>query len=457
MNLSESTIVAVSTPAGAGGIAVIRLSGPDSVAILSKCWEGKSLADIKSHTAHLGWIIDVEGRAIDQVVCTVFKGPNSFTGEDVIELSCHGSPWIQKTIVNRLIESGASAATAGEFTRRAFVNGKLDLAQAEGVADLISASSKASARLAVTQLRGEFSEKLKFLRSKLIDIGALLELELDFSEEDVEFAERAQLVKLAQELLEIVSRLASSYKSGNAFKNGVPVVIAGIPNAGKSTLLNAIIGEEKAIVTDIPGTTRDIIEDTIEIGGILFRFYDTAGLRHSDDKVEGIGIERAINRIREARIILHLVDPLESIDAQQKVLPDGLEGDVKICTLFTKIDRPEVIKENLEKWIVEEGAIPISAKTGEGIDKLKEKLVELSTDDFNPDNELIVTNARHYEALIKARTPLQNLIEGLKNRVSADFLAQDLREAEHYLGEITGEVSSEDILHTIFARYCIGK
>lgn len=460
------TIVAVSTPPGIGGIAVIRMSGPDAVTVLSEVWKGKNPVDFQSHTAHLGWITDTDGCDIDQVVATIFKAPNSFTGEDVVELSCHGSQWVQQAIVHRLIECGASPAGPGEFTRRAFVNGRLDLAQAEGVADMIAATSRAAARLATSQLRGDFSFKLKELRGKLIDIGSLLELELDFSEEDVEFADRTRLIELAREILKMVSRLALSYKAGNAFKRGVPVAIAGLPNAGKSTLLNALVGEEKAIVSDIPGTTRDVIEDTVELNGILFRFFDTAGLRVSDDAVESIGIERARKKIDEAAIVLFLIDPSQPLEPQIKewellaqTLRENLSSksaETKILEIITKgdlsaekgLDLPASKREN---------RIEISALTGVGLDTLKSRLVEEATADFNPEHELVVTNARHYDALRNAEFPLQRLIEGLETGLSADFLAQELREASHHLGTITGEVSSEDILHTIFARYCIGK
>ena len=471
----NKSIVAVSTPPGSGGIAVIRVSGPDALSLLSQLWKGKAPEEFKSHSAHLGWVVDNESNDIDQVVATYYQAPNSYTGEDIIELSCHGSPWIQKAIVNRFIEVGATAAGAGEFTKRAFENGRLDLAQAEGVADLIAASSKASARLAATQLRGDFSRNLKNLRSKLIDIGSLLELELDFSEEDVEFADRSQLISLAREILEVVSRMAESFRAGRAFKEGVPVAIAGIPNAGKSTLLNALIGEDKAIVSDIAGTTRDVIEDTVEFSGMLFRFFDTAGLRDSDDKVESIGIDRARQKISEAFLVLRLFDPSADLKEQMEVLEKtSKESDSEnYCSnqnsvqlgnprheinVVTKQDEGETFKgEGWKELLEASNTIKISAKTGKGLDELKTMIKDSVTEDFNPEREIIVTNARHYEALLKAKAPLERLIEGLESGVSGDFLAQDLREAEHYLGEITGEVSSTDILHTIFARYCIGK
>ena len=455
--MRSKTIVAVSTPPGSGGIAVIRLSGQDALTLLSTSWKGSLPGSFKSHSAHLGWVVDSEGNDIDQVVATYYRAPNSYTGEDVIEISCHGSPWIQKAIVNRFIEAGAAAAAAGEFTKRAFENGRLDLAQAEGVADLIAASSKASARLAATQLRGDFSRNLKSLRQKLIDIGSLLELELDFSEEDVEFADRSQLISLAREILGVVDRLADSFKAGRAFKEGVPVAIAGVPNAGKSTLLNALVGEEKAIVSDIAGTTRDVIEDTVEFEGMLFRFYDTAGLRNSEDKVESIGIERARQKITDAFVVLRLFDPTSDLEDQLvEFLPGKFKND-KFINVITKEDLGNPFNGNWSEIVNAENTVVISARTGKGLDELKKIIKESVTSDFNPDRELVVTNARHYEALLNVKSPLERLIEGLESVISGDFLAQDLHEAEHYLGEITGEVTSTDILHNIFARYCIGK
>lgn len=449
MNDVASTIVAVSTPPGKGGIAVIRMSGPGSLEILKKSWTGADPYKFLSHTSHLGWIKDCNGDDIDQVVATYYKGPRSYTGEDVVELSCHGSPWVQQAVTDILIQNGAVPASAGEFTRRAFINGRLDLAQADAVADMIAASSRAAARLAASQMKGDFSRKLEELRKQLVDIGVLLELELDFSEEDVEFADRTRLIVLAREIKNIVERLADSFKAGRAFKSGVPVALAGIPNAGKSSLLNTLAEEDRAIVSNIPGTTRDAIEVAVEIEGILFRIIDTAGLRDSCDEIEKIGVEKARMNIENAAVVLALIDPTEDI-SMQKSLIDDMESKTggKILSVFTKAD----ISTRQEG----EG-LRISVKTGEGIDTLKNILVKSATEEYNPDSELIVTNARHYEALCNALHPLQRLIDGLQNGLTADFLAQDLREAEKYLSEVTGTVTSEEILHSIFARYCIGK
>lgn len=447
----EKTIVALSTPTGSGGIAVVRMSGPDAVGILAKAWKGKDPGKFESHTAHVGWIKDADGKMLDQVVVTLFRAPNSFTGEDVVEISCHGSRWIQQAIVARMTECGATPAGPGEFTMRAFLNGRIDLAQAEGIADMIAASSKASAKIAASQLRGEYSKKLRELRGELLDLGVLLELELDFSEEDVEFADRGRLIATADRIYDVVSRLAGSFRSGNAFKNGVPVAIAGVPNAGKSTLLNALLGEEKAIVSDIPGTTRDAIEDTVEFDGILYRFIDTAGLRQSDDKIEKIGIEKAKEKVKNVDILIYLIDPEQEIESQLDTLSQlPVSEDVRVIKTISKSDVAGKDADQID-------GISISAKTGDGIKELKKRLTTLTTENYNPDNELIVTNARHHHALTAALSPLQRLREGLTDGTSADFLAQDLREVVSHLGEITGEVTSDEILHSIFARYCIGK
>lgn len=493
----QSTIAAVSTPAGTGGIAVIRISGPDAIEIVGGAWRGKPLKEIAGHTATLGKYVSTSGELIDECLATLFRAPRSFTGEDVVEISVHGSVWIQREIMADLIRRGARAAGPGEFTQRAFLNGRLDLAQAEGVADLIAASSKAAHDLAVSQTRGRFSREFEALRERLIEFASLLELELDFSEEDVEFADRANLRSLAGAILAKVERLADSYASGAVLKDGIPVVIAGIPNAGKSSLLNMLLGEDKAIVTDIPGTTRDVIEDTAEIDGILFRFTDTAGLRKSDDMVESIGIERAKEKIRTARIVIWVFDPFADAARQISEIREIMreDPDRKLIVLVNKSDLAGEKNHRMtespdtDEFIPETGhlhnegndtasltegaqrgddadasfesvikdAIPFSAKTGEGFGMLKQRLKEMSYNGYDPGQELIVTNARHYEALTRGAESLRQAIAGIDSNLSADFIAQDVREALHFLGTITGSVTTPDLLTSIFTHFCVGK
>lgn len=601
INNTPDTIAAISTPAGVGGIAVIRISGPEAVAIVNSGWKGKDLTSVASHTVHLGKYIATDGNMLDEAVATVFRAPASFTGEDVVEISVHGSRWIQRELISDLIRRGARAAGPGEFTQRAFLNGKLDLAQAEGVADLIASTSKAAHNLALSQTRGNFSRELDNLRDKLIEFASLLELELDFSEEDVEFADRSNLLKLAKVIKEKVDRLAASYSSGAAIKEGVPVVIAGIPNAGKSSLLNLLLNDDKAIVSDIPGTTRDTIEDTIEIDGVLYRFIDTAGLRTTSDMVEGLGIERARDKMRKARIVIWILDPTTPLSFQTEELNIFAREnpDVPVILLMNKSDlindssfdsilsssmelgkasrmgnseivdgaklgnasiaqaerignseikdgtsigneeialaerignseinrairigdedlfgtpHPESLREAQEKSreaengkhgdstcrnsfaenqdstdldactgnrkatcrevypgnedsIIKNGCadnheeriIRFSAKNGEGLDKLRERLKELTIGDINTETELIVTNARHYEALTRGSQSLTRAIDAIKSGISADFIAQDVREALHHLGTITGSVTPDNLLHSIFSHFCIGK
>ncbi|MDE6299871.1 MAG: tRNA uridine-5-carboxymethylaminomethyl(34) synthesis GTPase MnmE, partial [Muribaculaceae bacterium] len=463
------------TPPGQGGIAVIRVSGKDAIRLVAEAWRGKNLAEVASHTAHLGKYVSTEGDVLDEAVATVFRGPNSFTGEDVVEIGVHGSRWIQREVVADLIRRGAKGAGPGEFTQRAFMNGRLDLAQAEGVADLIASSSKAAHALALAQTRGDFSRGLETVRQELIDLASLLELELDFSEEDVEFADRSRLETLAESLLARVDRLAASYSSGSVLKEGVPVVIAGLPNAGKSSLLNLLVGDDKAIVSDIPGTTRDTIEDTVEIDGVLFRFIDTAGLRSTDDTVETLGIERARAKMRQARIVIWIFDPTQPLAPQlaeyedfRKENPEKdviiVEGksDIQPSATLLLEDSTEGLPSPVSMAMTTgEGSVssPIrmSMTTGEGADKLRERLSATATKDFNPESEFIVTNARHYEALIHASAALQRALDGLRTGLSADFVAQDIREVIAHLGTITGAVTTDTLLHTIFSRFCIGK
>lgn len=454
---SERTIAAIATPAGQGGIAVIRVSGRDAFDIVQKMWRGKPLAQCTSHTAHLGNILQEDGSVLDQAVITLFRAPNSFTGEDTVEISVHGSRWIQREALNQLMRCGAKPAGPGEFSQRAFANGRMDLAQTEAVADLIGAESRAAHRLALSQMSGAFSRKLNELREQLIHFGSLLELELDFSEEDVEFADRTQLINSAKETLVVVQHLALSYKSGRAFKEGVPVAIAGAPNVGKSTLLNRLLDSDKAIVSDIPGTTRDIIEDTREIGGILFRFIDTAGLRDTADTVERIGIERAKEHIDRAAVTLWLVDPTQPLDAQLASIRTSSEG--KRFVILTKSDLSDDAVTDQILATLPGGCpvISISAKSGLGIDELESELVRMATAEHDPENELIVTNARHYEALTAEADALQRVLTGLHTGIPTDFVAQDVREALYHLGLVTGAVTTADLLTSIFSHFCVGK
>lgn len=454
---SERTIAAIATPAGQGGIAVIRVSGREAFDIVQKMWRGKPLAQCTSHTAHLGNILQEDGSVLDQAVITLFRAPASFTGEDTVEISLHGSRWIQREALYQLMRCGAKPAGPGEFSQRAFANGRMDLAQTEAVADLIAAESRAAHRLALSQMSGAFSRKLNELREQLIHFGSLLELELDFSEEDVEFADRTQLINSAKETLAVVQRLALSYKSGRTFKEGVPVAIAGAPNVGKSTLLNRLLDCDKAIVSDIPGTTRDIIEDTREIGGILFRFIDTAGLHDTADTVERIGIERAKEHIDRAAVTLWLIDPTQPLEAQLASITATSEG--KRFVILTKSDLSDDAVTDRILAALPEGCpvISISAKTGLGIDELESELVRTATAEHNPENELMVTNARHYEALTAGAESLQRVLTGLQTGIPTDFVAQDVREALHHLGLVTGAVTTADLLTSIFSHFCIGK
>lgn len=471
--VNSDTICAISTAPGIGGIAVVRISGPEAIEITDKIWHGKKLADVGSHTAHLGTLIDPQlpDEPLDTAVATVFRGPRSFTGENVVEISIHGSKWIQRELVNLLIRSGCRAAQPGEFTQRAFANGHLDLAQAEAVADVIAASSRSAHRLAASQMRGDFSKHISDLRDKLIEIASLLELELDFSEEDVEFASRQQLRELAQTLYQNISSLASSFSTGSALKDGIPVAIVGEPNAGKSTLLNHILHDNRAIVSDIPGTTRDTIEDTMEIDGTLYRFIDTAGIRETSDSIESLGIERSFSAIAKARIVVWLVTPDMSITdfrAMESDIKRHLADDAKLIVALNKIDTVsgriaacesgESVSQLLDnRENNSDELICMSAKTGQNVEELISALHRYSGADKIEEADLIVTNARHYEALIHAQDSIQRVIQGLNYNLSGDFIAQDLRETIHHLSTITGTITTSDLLQTIFSRFCVGK
>ena len=458
---NESTICAISTPHGTGGIAVIRISGPQAISYTSQCWKGAPIADMASHTAHLGNILFADGQMLDQVVLTIFRAPNTFTGEDVIEISCHGSVWIQQQIVNRLIECGCQAASAGEFTQRAFANHRIDLSQAEAIADVIAASSRAAHRIAINQMRGAFSNQLADLRTQLLDFVSLIELELDFSEEEVEFADRTQLLTLANHILDIITRLANSFATGNVIKNGLPVAIAGETNAGKSTLLNYLLHDDRALVSNIHGTTRDVIEDTITLGGTLFRFIDTAGIRHTHDTIEAMGIERTFKKINEAQLVLWLIDgtnpPQHLAQLSTEILPHT--AGKQLIAVVNKDDclndeQRQAITNTLTQLLPPDAQhIFISAKQQTALTQLQNMLIEAAALPEADESQVIVTNARHYQALTRAQQALQRAIQGLTDGLSGDFVSQDIREAMHYLGEIT----THDILGNIFSRFCIGK
>ncbi len=459
--LQNDTIVAISTPHGVGGIAVIRVSGKDAVLFVSRCWHGKPIEEMKSHTAHFGRITDAFGEELDEVVLTVFKAPHSFTGEDVIEIACHGSLWIQQQIVNVLIDCGCRAASGGEFTRRAFANGKLDLSQAEAVADIIASSSRASHRVAMNQMRGVFSQRIGELRQQLLQFVSLIELELDFSEEDVTFADREKLLSLANQIHGVIKRLAESYATGNVIKNGLPVAIVGQTNAGKSTILNALLHDDKALVSDIQGTTRDVIEDTIVIGGITFRFIDTAGIRHSGDTIEAMGIERTFRKLDQAQIVLWVIDGTENPQDVAQFMADNIEPHCHDKQLMAVINKADVASADniaaITKAIGQLKHVVISAKREADIAMLQQQVTEAAAIPQIDDNAVVVTNARHYEALVRADEALARSIAGLKSGLSGDLVSQDIRECLHYLGEITGEISNNEILGEIFSHFCIGK
>ena len=451
MNSKVETICALATGNGIGAISIIRISGPDSRNALSQCFS-KKLDTIASHTIHFGTIHSADGIAIDEVLVSYFEHGRSFTGEESIEISCHGSPYVQQQILQVLQSQGCRMATPGEFTKRAFMNGKLDLSQAEAVADLIAAQSKKAHQIALSQLKGNLSSDLKVLREQLMNFASLVELELDFAEEDVEFADRTQLKELVSRVLLTVSKLADSFALGNALKNGVPVAIVGAPNTGKSTLLNQLLGEDRAIVSDEAGTTRDVIEETLNIEGILFRLIDTAGIRETTQNIEAMGIERSQKKIKEAAIVLCLGDASnEKNIAETKAWSSrliGLHPDKKVLFLINKVDlNPESIPDS----------ISISAKGGLGIDTLKKEMVHAVLGELDLENDTIIANARHHEALLKTAEALEKADIGLDDGTTSDFIAMDIRQAMFHLGSITGDISTDDLLGNIFSKFCIGK
>lgn len=456
--IENTTICAISTPAGGGGIAVIRISGSDAFAICDKIFysktEKKTIAQQKAYTIQFGEIADNK-EVIDEVLVSVFKNPNSYTGEDTVEISCHGSVYIQQRVLELLIKNGAELAKAGEFTQRAFFNGKLDLAQAEGVADLIASESRASHKLAMQQMKGGFSEKLNDLRNSLIHFVSLIELENDFAEEDVQFADRKQLNGIIDDVDLLITDLINSFSYGNAIKNGVPVAIVGRPNAGKSTLLNALLNENRAIVSAIPGTTRDTIEEVFNINGIQFRFIDTAGLRKTSDEIEKIGVEKALEKISKSSIYIYLFDAdnLSLKDVEEDLAE--LNNDIPRLLVANKID---LIKEDKisEFKKLNKDCFFISAKQNESLKLIKDALFESINKNISQGN-ILVTNTRHYEALLKAQQSIQETKEGITNEMPTDLIALDIRNAILSIGLITGEVTNDEVLGNIFSRFCIGK
>ena len=461
--INKDTIAALATPQGVGAIGIIRVSGPDAITICNKIFAAKSLRKIDldkkpSHTVHFGVIHDLD-IIIDEVLLTIFKAPKSFTAENSVEISCHGSAFIQQHILQLIVKHGARMAQHGEFTLRAFLNGKMDLSQAEAVADLISSNSASSHQIAIQQMRGGFSSKIQLLRQNLIDFASLIELELDFSEEDVEFADRKDLKKLVDSIQRIVQRLIDSFEVGNVIKNGIPVAIVGKPNAGKSTLLNVLLEEDRAIVSEIPGTTRDVIEDEMIIDGVLFRFIDTAGIRDTTDIIESIGVSKTFEQIKLSSIAIYLFDAHEITSSELRTIVDELVPHLHqtyLLVVANKIDKEDVeyIKNEFKDF---PEMLFISAKERTNIDYLKQQLVTLFDNRTVNVTETIVTNARHAEALRHTNVSLLRVLEGLNNNVTGDFLAMDIRQALHYLGTITGEISTDDLLSNIFSRFCIGK
>ena len=459
-----STICAISTPYGSGGIAVVRVSGKSAIQIVDTLFHGrKSLTEAKAYTVHYGEIKkptpipSLKGREnneqeiLDQVLVSVFRAPHSFTGEDVVEIACHGSMYIQQTLLQWLVDAGCQLAKAGEFTQRAFLNGKMDLTEAEAVADLIAAQTKAEKDLALSQLRGGISNELAMLRERLLTFTSLVELELDFADhEELEFADRSELFALAQEIDTTIGNLVRSFKTGNAIKQGIPVAIIGAPNVGKSTLLNALLGEERAIVSDIQGTTRDTVEDTLVLDGMLFRFIDTAGLRQTDDTIENLGIERSRQAAQKAVVLIHLQDATQPVDILAE-LDDTSEK--KIIQVYNKVD---LLGKEAMRREGDEARIYLSAKSG-NVEVLKQQLITFAREQYDTRNAVTISNTRHYEALVRAQDAIQRVQDGLQMQISGEFLSMDLQDCLSALGEITGQITSQEVLNNIFGKFCIGK
>jgi tRNA modification GTPase len=466
--INQETIVALATPSGAGAIAILRLSGDAAITIASGVFQsvsGKELAKQKTHTIHLGHIAD-GAKIYDQVLVSIFKGPNSYTGEDVVEISCHGSTFIQQQIIQLLLRKGAKMAQAGEFTLRSFLNGKMDLSQAEAVADLISSDNEASHQIAMQQMRGGFSNEISKLREELLNFASLIELELDFAEEDVEFADRTQFNDLLNRIEFVLKRLIDSFAVGNVIKNGIPVAIVGEPNVGKSTLLNALLNEERAIVSEIAGTTRDTIEDELVIGGIGFRFIDTAGIRETKDVVESIGIQKTFEKIEQAQVVLYLVDSSQCSDGSLnslKIEVEKIKNKYPLKPIVVVANKSDLltseeiskIKEQLSTYNLELSTL--SAKEKTGIDALKATLLSFVNTGALRNIETIVTNTRHYDSLLKALEEITKVRFGLEQGLPSDLMAIDIKQALYHFGEITGQVSNDELLGNIFANFCIGK
>ena len=459
-----STICAISTPYGSGGIAVVRVSGASAIQIVDTLFHGrKSLTEAKAYTVHYGEIKNPppipslkrrennEQEILDQVLVSVFRAPHSFTGEDVVEIACHGSMYIQQTLLQWLVDAGCQLAKAGEFTQRAFLNGKMDLTEAEAVADLIAAQTKAEKDLALSQLRGGISNELAMLRERLLTFTSLVELELDFADhEELEFADRSELFALAQEIDTTIGNLVRSFKTGNAIKQGIPVAIIGAPNVGKSTLLNALLGEERAIVSDIQGTTRDTVEDTLVLDGMLFRFIDTAGLRQTDDTIENLGIERSRQAAQKAVVLIHLQDATQPVDILSEL--DDI-NEKKIIQVYNKVD---LLGKEAMRREGDEARIYLSAKSG-NVEVLKQQLINFAREQYDTRNAVTISNTRHYEALVRAQEAIQRVQDGLQMQISGEFLSMDLQDCLSALGEITGQITSQEVLNNIFGKFCIGK
>lgn len=458
------TIVALATPPGVGAIGVIRLSGKEALELINRVFPSKDLSQQDTHTIHLGTIRE-DKRIIDEVLVSLFKGPKSYTGENVVEVSCHGSNYIIQELIQLFIRQGARLATPGEFTMRAFLNGKMDLSQAEAVADLIASSSESAHQIAIQQMRGGFSDEIQRLRQELIDFASLIELELDFGEEDVEFADREDLRLLVQKIRGLLQSLLDSFRLGNVIKNGVNTVIAGRPNAGKSTLLNALLNEERAIVSEIAGTTRDTIEEVLNIKGVQFRIIDTAGIRDAEDTIEAIGVEKTMEKIEQSALLLYVFDVIQTQPEEVRADIQKLQhAGIHVLVLANKMDlNPYTTFEHYfdtpdaEPLISKEQWIPLSAVSKMNIPHLKEKLYQSVLNESVKIDSTIVSNARHYEALRKAEESLAAVLMGMDTAVTSDFIAMDIRQSLHFLGEITGEISTDDLLSNIFSNFCIGK